>query len=285
MSSPLHLLWTAEVAPGLQGMALAREGGNLLARDGRHGLFLFDSRGHRLAQQPALAEMVSACCAADGNSFAAIGAAGQVWLLGKDLTPRWERTIPQGLAVAIDSFGDHVAAADGSGGLHVFDRDGKPLWRTAGPRPLRFLAFVAEAAAVIGSADFGLVTCCDGLGRTLWRDAPVAHTGSLAVSGDGGVVALASYSEGLCCYGVRQSRARSLRAAAPCRLADVSYDGRTFLTAGLDDQVCLRDASGVALTKWALPARPVALALAPLGDRVAVALANGTVHVLATRES
>jgi hypothetical protein len=73
-----------------------------------------------------------------------------------------------------------------------------------------------------------------------------------------------------------------VRAAAPCRLADVSYDGRTFLTAGLDDRVWLRDADGGVLSEWALPARPVALALSSAGDRASVAMANGSVHVLAT---
>ena len=93
------------------------------------------------------------------------------------------------------------------------------------------------------------------------RDAPVTHTGSLTINGDGSVVAIARYGDGLCCYGARQSRPRILRAAAPCRLADVSYDGRVFVTASLDDRVSLRDANGIARADWALPARPVGILL------------------------
>jgi hypothetical protein len=169
------------------------------------------------------------------------------------------------------------------GGLHLFDYEGQPLWRIACPRPLRFLSFVPEASVVIGSADFGLVVCCGAAGGLLWRDVPVAHTGALAASGDGSVIALACYSDGLCCYGLRQSRPRSLRATAPCRLADVTYDGRTFLTTGLDDRICLRDANGSARAEWTLPARPVTLSLAPLGDRAVVALPDGKIQMLATR--
>jgi hypothetical protein len=281
----MRLLWTAEVAPALQGLAPAREGGRMLAWDSRHGLFLLDARGHRVAQCPAPAELVAACCSGDGASFATISASGRVCLLGPELLSRWEGTIPQGQAVALDSFGDRLAAADGSGGLHLFDRDGKTVWRTAAPRPLRFLTFAPEAAALVGSADFGFVVCCDANGGCLWRDAPVTHTGSLTANGDGSVVALARYGDGLCCYSVRRSQPRVLRAAAPCRLADVSYDGRTFLTAGLDDRVCLRDLDGISRAEWALPARLVALALSPGGDRAVVALANGTVHVLASKTS
>jgi hypothetical protein len=284
MSSPIRLLWTAEPASSLQGVALAREGGRLLAWDSRNGLFLYDERGQLITKRSAPAELVSACCSADGSSFAAIAATGLVYSLDKDLSPRWERAIPKGLAIAIDSFGDRLAAADAAGGLHLFDGEGKELWHTTCPRPLRFLTFVAEVAVVIGSADFGLVVCCDGLGRILWRDAPVTHTGSLTASGDGAVVALARYSEGLCCYSVRQSQARTLRATIPCRLADVSYDGKIFLTAGLDDRVCLRDASGNAMMRWEMPSRPAALALSARGERAAVALTNGTIHMLTTRE-
>lgn len=274
-------LWTEAVAPGLQGMAPAREGGRLLAWDGRHGLYLLDNRGRRVEHRPAPAGLVAAASAGDGNSFAAVGNGGQVWMFEKDLMTRWEKPIGHGSAVALDSFGGHVAAADTAGGLSLFDRDGGLLWRVTFPRPLRLLSFVAEAAVVVGSSDFGLLTCLDAGGNSLWRDAPVTHAGSLSVSGDGGVIALACYSDGLCCYGVKQSKVRVVN-AAPCRLADVSYDGRTFLTVGLDDRLCLRDAEGVVKAERALPSRPVAVALTPLGDRVAVALGDGTVMMLQT---
>jgi hypothetical protein len=281
----MRVLWSAEAAPSLQGLAMAREGGRILAWDCRRGLFLFDARGHLIQNRSAPAEMMTACCAADGASFAAIGVAGQVWLLDQQLLPRWERAIPQGAAVALDSFGDRVAAADAAGGLHLFDGQGQPLWRSKCPRPLRFLTFVPEVSVLLGCADFGLVLCCDALGRCIWRDAPVTHTGSLAASGNGSVVAQAGYSDGLCCYGVRQARPQALRGTAPCRLADVAYDGRTFLTAGLDDRIALRDENGSIVATETLPARPVALALAPAGDRAAVALMNGTIQMLTTRES
>jgi hypothetical protein len=278
----MRLLWTAEAAPALRGLAMAREGGRILVRDSRRELVLYDARGHCRAQWQASGELMAAGNSADGARHATIDAAGHVCLLERDLTLRWERTIAGGLAVAIDSFGDRVAAADSSGGLHLFDGDGQLLWHSAWPRPLRFLAFVAEATAILASSDFGLVCCCDNLGRCLWRDAPVTHTGSLAASGDGRVVAVARYSDGLCCYGLHESRPRALLVAAPCRLADVSYDGQTFLTAGLDERIYLRDAAGKVLSEFALPGRPVALALSPLADRAAVAVVNGTIHMLAT---
>ncbi len=283
MQFPLRLLWQCDPGPHLAGLALAREGGRLLARDGVGGIHLLDATGRKLAQQTALRGAVASCCASDGKRFGVAGTAGEVWLLGGDLAVRWERALPPPCrAVALDSFGDRLAAADGSGGLHLFDGGGKLLWRVECPRPLHHLAFVAEAAVVLGSADFGFVVCFDAAGHCTWRDTPVVHVGSLAASGDGGAIALACYGDGLYCYGLRQPRPQVLPQAAPCRLADVSYDGRTFLTAGLDERVSLRDASGVARAEWSAPSRPVALALSPAADRVVLALANGTIQALAT---
>jgi hypothetical protein len=202
--------------------------------------------------------------------------------LSQELSPVWERTLPKGVAVAVDSFGDHVAAADAAGGLHLFDARGHTLWRTNWPRPLRFLSFLAEAPVLVGSADFGFVACWDERGNCLWRDTPLTQTGSLAVSGDGSVIAQARFSEGVRCYGLRQPQATSLPGTAPCRLADVAYDGRTFLTVGLDDRICLRDARGAVEAEWTPPVRPVAVALSPLADRVVLALADGALQMLAT---
>lgn len=280
----MRLLWSAETAPGLSGLALARESGRLLAWHGRQGLFLFDGRGHRLAQRSPFADLTGACCAGDGSAFAAIGDEGRILLLTPDLSPRWERRAPHGRSVAMDSFGDRMAVADDAGGLHLFDGQGELVWRANWPRMLRFLTFVPEVAVLVGSADFGLVVCFDGQGRCVWRDAPVTHTGALSASGDGRVIVLARYSEGLCCYGLRDSRPRTLPGTVPCRLADVAYDGHTFVTTGLDDRVCVRDGDGVVVADWMPPDRPVAVALAPLADRCAVALADGTIQMLATRD-
>jgi hypothetical protein len=283
MTSSLRLLWTADTAPAPLGMAVAREGGRVLVWHGRQGLFLFDSRGNLLADRVPFPDLSAAACAGDGSHVAAISASGHLCFSGHDLLPRWERTLSQGLAVAVDSFGDRIAAADAAGRLHLFDAHGQELWHTSWPRPLRYLSFVAEATVLVGSSDFGLVMCCDSHGTGLWRDTPLTHTGSLSVSGDGAVIALARFSEGVRCYGIRQGQATSLPGTAPCRLADVSYDGRTFLTVGLDDRVCLRDVQGSVQAEWMPPARPVAVALSTLGDRVVVALDDGKIQTLERR--
>jgi hypothetical protein len=264
-----------------RGLALARERGWLLAWDADRSLHLFNRAGDVQARAQAPDALTDACCADDGAGFAAVGARGQVWSLAPDLTPRWERAVPvRGTAVALDPFGLHVAAADGAGGLSLFGHAGRPRWRVADARPLRRLAFVPERPALIAAADFGLVAAFDASGRVLWRDAPVAHAGSLAVGGDGAVIAFACFSDGLCCYSLDGPGRRRIDAAGQCRLTAASYDGDRFLTADLGRRLRLLDGAGGRLGEWEAESPPAAVALDALGGEAFAGLADGRILML-----
>jgi hypothetical protein len=142
---------------------------------------------------------------------------------------------------------------------------------------LHFLAFVPQAPFVIGSADYGLVACFDLRGQCSWRDGLVAHVGSLAVSGDGERVELACFTEGLQRYTLAGRNRGRQQIGEPCRLAALSFDGQQTLAAGLSSRLLLLDRKGRALATHDLGSPATALALAALGDRAAVALADGRV--------
>jgi hypothetical protein len=282
----MQVLWSQKIAAPLRGLVLARERGWVLAWDAADQLHVWDRLGRRQAQRQAPADLTVAACADDGASFAAVGEQGQVWLLAPDLTPRWQRSVTRrGSAVALDPFGGHVAVADGGGGLHVFDHRGGAVWQVATPRPLRHLAFIPEKPVLAVSADFGLVACFDAAGKCLWRDGLVANVGSLAVSGDGGRIVLACFTEGLCCYAVDRPNPERLAQAAPCHLGAVSYAGDVLLTAGLKSQVALRDRQGAAQQEFTAESTIAALALGALGDFAVLGLAEGQVIGLAPRRS
>jgi hypothetical protein len=279
----VRLLWSQTTSASLCGLSLARERGWVLAWDAQHWLYLFNQAGQRQAQRPAPTALSAACCADDGSCYAATGVDGPVWLLAPDLTPRWERSVSRPVALALDPFGQYLAVAAGDGTLHVFDRTGRSRWQTANPRPLRHLAFVPERPVLVGSADFGLVACFDATGRCLWRDGLVAHVGSLATTGDGSMVALACFTEGLCCYALEPRRQWLVPQAAPCRLAAVSYSGDQLLTAGLDPRLFLRERAGAVRGEFTLDRSPVALALGALGEIAFAALPDGKIVALETQ--
>ena len=70
---------------------------------------------------------------------------------------------------------------------------------------------------------------------------------------------------------------RRLQVAEPCRLADLSFDGRLVLVAGLSNRLLLCDRKGRTHDDYLLDKPVVALALSALGDGAVVALADGRV--------
>jgi hypothetical protein len=278
-------LWTRTLSAVPRGLALARERGWLLAWDDTNWLYLFNRAGERQAQMHMAGTVAAACCAEDGSAYAAVGGQGEVWWLAPDLMKRWERSVPHpALAAAMDPFGQYLAVSDARGHVHVFDRLGRPVFQAESPRPFHRLAFVPASPVLLGCADYGLVACLDFKGKWLWRDGLVAHIGSLAVSGSGELIVLACFSEGLQRYSLAGKRLGRLAVAEPCRLAALTFDGKTLLVGGLGTRLLLLDGDGRTLATHPLEKPAVALAFGALGHHAYVALGDGVVLGLDLRK-
>lgn len=281
----LHPIWSQNLGVKPGGLVLAREKGTILTWDEKARLHLFARNGERQASLALPGSVTAACSADDGSAHAAIGGKGQLWWLAPDLTIIWEKGLPhRGVAIALDPFGQYVAASDRHGGLHIIDRHGRPVHKLESPRPLHHLAFVPAAPLLLGSADYGLVACFDLKGQCVWRDGLVAHVGSLAVAGDGSRIVLTCFTEGLQGYDLSgKNKARShLREA--CRLAGLSFDGRALLVAGLSKHLLLVDGQGETQGEHELTQSAVALALGALAELAVVAQIDGQLIGLELRE-
>jgi hypothetical protein len=180
----------------------------------------------------------------------------------------------------MEAFGNVLAVSDAAAGLHLFDHTGNRVWQAQTPRPLVRLSFVPEQPRLVGCADFGLVVCFDSSGSCIWRDGLVSNIGGLAVSGDGGRIILACYSDGLRCYNLEGKRKDRLAVTEPCRLVALSYDGRRALAGALGPRMLLLDRAGQTVATPSLDAPPVDIAISALGDTAFVALADGRVVAL-----
>ncbi len=274
----MRLAWSRPLPAAPAGLSLAREAGLLLVHDAEQHLVRLDRQGQVVVRRPAPGAVAAAACADDGNTVAAVGPRGQLWVMTAELTLHWERSLPRRpTALALDALGRQAAVADEGGGVTVLDTAGKVVWSARAARPLVHLAFVPEEAVLLGSAEFGLVCAFDRAGRCMWREGLVAHVGSLAVSGDGSRVVLACFTEGLCCYSPGPQRQTQLANGPPARLAALSYSGKTILTVGLDGLLTLRDERGAVRDELPLPGPPVAAAVEALGESAVAALASGEV--------
>lgn len=279
-------LWSLAVTGAVRGLSLARESGWSLIRDENHWLYLLNRDGKRQGQLRAPKELTASACSDDGSALVAGSKDGDVWWLAPDLMPRWHYPLRQRVeALAVDSLGRYLAAADAGGGVSLLTRKGHLVWKVETPRPLRFLTLLPEVPFLVGSADYGLVACFDAKGTMVWRDGLVAHVGSLAASGDGTTIALACFTDGLCRYGLKgpPPARQPLSAENPCRLADLSYDGRSVLTTGQAGGVLLLDERGRVRGEHRLDAPAVALALGALADRALVGTAAGHIFCLKWR--
>jgi hypothetical protein len=279
----VRVLWSSTIPVPLRGLVLAREPGRIFAWNASSSLFSFASDGSVASHALFSAAPSALACADDGSTLAAGSLAGQVWWLNGALEPSLGLTVPARVtSLASTTDGEHLAIADGQGGLRVVDRRGRKLWNVTTPRPLHHLAFVPEAGLLVGCADHGLVCCFDQSGTQRWRDGLVANVGSLASSGSGHEIALACFSEGLLCYAIDRSRPEPGPWSVPCRLGALAWDGATALLAELDGLITLRDRTNRVVDQWKSSTLPVALALAPLADQAVVGTAEGRVFLLET---
>ena len=272
----MRLAWSHPLPAPPAGLSFSREAGTILVWDAEPALGRYGPLGDRELRQRAPADLLLAALADDGRTVAAVGRKGEVWLLTADLVPIWQRALPRRpVALALDHLGTRLAVADEAGGLHLFDRAGKLRWQVSAARPLAHLAFVPEAGALVGAAEFGLVGAFDGSGHCVWRDGLVAHVGGLSVSGDGRRIVLACFTGGLCRYALDRPQHELFADAGPARLAALSYTGDVLVTADLERTLSRRGPDLAVRATLALPGAPVGLAVEALGEAAVCALASG----------
>jgi tricorn protease-like protein len=261
------------------GLCHCREAGKTLVWDDQQRIYLLDRRGADIAQRELSAALASAAAADDGSAFVAGTKAGQLSWFSADLSTTWERTLDHSaVALALDSFGKYVAIADRTAKLQALDQQGGTRWQTQAVKSLLHLAFVPEAQLLIGAAEFGLVAGYDFSGRSVWRDTPVAHIGSLSVTADGRRICLACFSDGLRTYSLEGKPKEG--PSQPCRLASLSADGRRLLLADNGTGLHLFDEAGKEILTHAIDSQPVAAVLDALGNRAFIALPERSIVCL-----
>jgi hypothetical protein len=240
-------------------------------------LTLFGPSGAPIVQTPPQAGLTASCLSEDGRHAALGTSRGEVRLLGDELSPGWERTVhARVMAAALDPLGQRLAVSDEGGGLTVFSASGREVWRASTPRALSHLQWAPETGSLWCAADYGLACLFSAEGGQAWLDAPVAHIGGLACTGDGQRLLAACFSEGVKCYGESQGRPTPLAKGLAARHVAISYFGDVIVTVGLDGAQLTHSAGdGTWLAEGRLPSPAVSLALDALGRWAVAALAAG----------
>jgi hypothetical protein len=270
-----HPLWSLPLEAAARGIALAREAQRLLVWTDTNWLFWTNRKGERQAQAHFESPLVAAV-SDDGSAFLAADAEGRVSLLAPDFKVRWERQVNgKPVAAALDPLGLVAAVATNLGQICLFHADGEPAREATCPRPAQHLAFVPGTAALIAAADLGWMAAFDlEKGEWLWRDAPVATIGGLAVAGIGEPILLACFSDGLRGYRADGKPWKFASATPACRSVVVSYNAEVIVTYQLDGSFAGWTVDMKPHFSYQPEAPPVSLALSALGESLYLAQAD-----------
>lgn len=276
MTGPV-VRWSSKPTGPVVGFAVARESGHVLIAGADNWLNVLDRRGREQSKARWMEPVIAVAAADDGRTFAVADRAGSVRAASPDLRAGPPIALARApTAVAAAPNGGAFAVADLGGQVTLISPSGDTGATLTAARPARSLAFVAESPRLAVAADFGLVAVAD-LAKPAWAwtDAPVVHTGNVAVSGDGSLTVLPCFSEGLRRYTANGRALPLVPTPESCRLAAVNYDGNAVLIAGAERTIYLLASDGTVRHRFDFTRTIAAVALMPLGDAAVVALADG----------
>jgi hypothetical protein len=244
-----------------------------------HHLALWNDQG-QVQGRVLFSKQITAVAAADDGSVFAVGdEQGEVRLLAPDLSVRWSSRLPGAVtALALQTNGEFLAAADACGGLTGFDPSGRILLTVPCARPIVHLLLPPGSPLLLAAADFGLVGALDLRRRVwAWRDVPVLHIGSITATCAADLVVLACFTHGLQAYD-RGGRQRTVPWHLSARSALLAVDGRHLLRVGIDRTLTVHDRHGAVCLAQRQTPPIVAAAFSLLGDRIWSARIDGTIR-------
>ena len=277
--APPAVAWAFTAEADLVAVRVAREGGRTLVADAGGGLYRLDPAGRLEHLQRGLRDLTALAFADAGTGAACAFGDDTLGWIEPDLKVKWTRTMPAAItALAVDPHGRHAAVALESSDVVVVTNRKKRLVQFSSLRPLASLHFLATEPTLVGAAADGFLGSFDLRGRQGLDVKTFANCGDLAVTGDGGRMALAAYNLGIQRLDA-DGRVRDTLAVGgtPSRVA-LPFAGAGPLAAATQERQLFRLAAGGEID-WAAaaPDDVVGVALDAAGDALTVGFAAGRV--------
>ncbi|MEX2286584.1 MAG: hypothetical protein WD648_05800 [Planctomycetaceae bacterium] len=276
---PPELLWSFTADAPLAAIQLGRETGELLIADASGGLYLLDRRGQVVALTRGFQRLGKIAWSDTGNGGVANIGDRTLCLLSNSLKEEWSADLSDDiLGVAVDPFGNHVAAALANGANQVFTRNQQRVCRFDTVRPLSHLRFVPADARILGVAEYGLICCHELTGPEIWQEKTWSNIGDACLAGGENVVHLAAFSHGVQKFRLSDGSTAGLLQVegTPNRVAS-SYTGNRLAIATVERQFYWCDRHGELIWAAHLDEDVTAVHCDPLGAGLVCGLASGRV--------
>ena len=177
---------------------MARESGQVLAGDSAGGLYLLDRKGQVASLTRGLHPLTAVAWSDSGSGGAAVIGEARLCRLTDRLEVVWSLDLPDAiLSLAVDPFGQYIAAGLANASNYVFDLNKKRVATFETVRPLSFLHLLATEPVILAAAEYGHLCCHQLTGEQLWSEKLWSTVGDMAVTGDGETILLAGFSHGV----------------------------------------------------------------------------------------
>jgi hypothetical protein len=270
-----ELRWSFSTEAALVDLALARETGEILAGDASGGIYLLDRRGRLEMVMRGFPNLAGLAFCDSGTAAAVVVDEAKVYRLDRRLEVQWAAELPDAvLCVALDPFGEHIAASLANGTTYIFDSQKETVGRFETERPLCVLCFLVTRPVLLGAAEYGLL-CSHRLdGSPNWNEQLWSNVGDISATGDGEHVFLASYSHGVQAYDREGCHRGSYVVEGTPNHVSTSFTPRRLAVTTSERHFYWIDAGGEMLWAGSIPDDAVRVRCDPLGTGAVCGLAG-----------
>jgi len=273
--------WAFTADAPLLSLELVRETGEILAADESGGLYLLDRRGKIRALSRGFHDLSSLTWSDTGTYGAALLDEATVCRFDRRFDVKWSITLYEAVtAVVISPYGNHVAVSMANGSNLILDDRKRKIANFETVRPLSFLQFVAEAPALLGAAEYGLICRHKLNGAEVWSEKLWSNVGDMSATGDGKHLYVAGFNRGIQAFALDGENTGSYVVEGTPNHISTSYMQKRIAATTLERHFYWLAAGGQMLWATHLPDDACRLLCDPRGEWVVCGFKSGRVVFL-----
>jgi hypothetical protein len=190
----------------------------------------------------------------------------------------WTRPLPGTIhAITMDAYGNFLAAALETGHNMVIGNEQQIVCEFPSIRPLHFLRFLVMDRDLMGAANYGVLQRQHFNGEPAWAEKLLNTVGDLAITGNGRLSYLASFSHGVQVYDAEgYNHAAYVVKGSPSRLS-TSFDGSVIVVATQENYLYRLNPQGHLIWAAEAPEAILGLHCDPLGQGFVCGFESGRV--------
>ena len=268
--------WSVATDAPLAGLELCAETGDTIAADETGTLYKIDRLGK-------IVSIVRGRSPVRGLAWSDTGAGGAVMVgphtvywLNDQLQFTGSVELPSlTMSVAIESQANYVAVALGDAINVLYDVNRKLLRHFDSNQPLVRLRFLLDEPALVGVAEYGLLTSHHFDGGKLWTEKLFSGVGDLTITGDGKVILLACFAMGIQCHGREGQHRGSYHIGGTAHCVATTYRPDRIAVATMERMIYWLDVDGQILWQGLAPDDIHRILCDPMGKGLIVGFRSG----------